>query len=65
MTKIYTKYITLLIVCTIASLTVVAQPDSSGSVWEEINDVPIDGAIALLAAAGAGIGLKKLYKAKK
>ncbi len=46
-----------------------AQPNStspsSAAVFEEINDVPIDGAIALLGLAGAGFGIRALYRQKR
>lgn len=38
---------------------------NSGDIFEDIDDVPIDGAIALLTAAGIGLGVKKLYNRKK
>lgn len=38
---------------------------NSGDIFEETNDVPIDGAIALLAATGVGIGIRRLYNTKK
>jgi hypothetical protein len=31
----------------------------------EINDLPIDGGVSLLVAAGVGYGVKKLYNRKK
>lgn len=50
-------------------LTAVAfsQPPNQGdpNIFEEIEDVPIDGAIMLLTAAGAGLGFTKLYNRKK
>jgi hypothetical protein len=44
-----------------------AQPNSpsSSGIFEEIDDVPINGAIALLTSAGIGLGIKKLYSRKK
>jgi hypothetical protein len=38
---------------------------NSGDIFEEISDVPIDGAIAILTVAGIGLGVKKLYNRKK
>ena len=35
---------------------------NSGDIFEEVDDVPIDGAIALLTIAGAGLGIKKLFR---
>jgi hypothetical protein len=31
----------------------------------EVNDLPIDGGVSLLVAAGVGYGVKKLYNRKK
>ncbi|MFN3446570.1 MAG: hypothetical protein ACK44D_12580 [Bacteroidia bacterium] len=47
-----------------------AQPSSptspsSATLFEEIDDVPINGAIALLTSAGIGLGIRKLYGRKK
>lgn len=43
-----------------------AQPPNQGDpgIFEEIDDVPVDGAIMMLATAGIGIGIRKLYKKK-
>lgn len=41
-----------------------AAPNSSG-IFEEVGDVPINGAIAALAFFGIGFGAKKLYARKK
>lgn len=38
---------------------------NSGDIFEETNDVPIDSAILLLTAAGAGLGIKRLYARRK
>lgn len=43
-----------------------AQPDSTNpTIFETVNDAPIDGALALLTLTGLGIGVKKLYQRKK
>ncbi len=39
-----------------------AQPGSTGGFDDEPEDVPLDGGIILLAAAGATYGFKKLKK---
>lgn len=59
----------LIVLLTIASVAM-AQPSSptspsSASLFEEIDDVPINGAIALLTSAGIGLGIRKLYARKK
>lgn len=43
-----------------------AQPSASDpSIFDPVEDVPIDGAIALLTLSGIGLGVKKLYQNKK
>lgn len=37
---------------------------NSGDIFEEVQDVPIDGAIALLTLTGLGVGIRKLYRKK-
>lgn len=59
----------LFVLLTITSI-VMAQPSSptspsSATLFEEIDDVPINGAIALLTSAGIGLGIRKLYARKK
>jgi hypothetical protein len=56
----------LFVFVSIASI-VIAQPNApaSSTIFEEIDDVPINGAIALLTTAGIGLGIKKLYGRKK
>ncbi len=56
----------LFVFVSIASI-VMAQPNApaSSTIFEEIDDVPINGAIALLTTAGIGLGIKKLYGRKK
>ena len=44
------------------SLTLYAQPGSTGGWDDEPQDVPVDGGITLLALAGAVYGLKKLKR---
>jgi hypothetical protein len=48
----------LIVIC--SPLCVLAQPDPGGDV-----DLPIDGGLSLLLAAGIGYGAKKAYDAKK
>ncbi|MES2691367.1 MAG: hypothetical protein V4658_13240 [Bacteroidota bacterium] len=57
----------LFIVFTLVGMAAYSQPPNQGdpSIFEEIDDVPIDGAIALLTIAGTGLGIKKLYHRKK
>jgi hypothetical protein len=67
--KIFKLLSILFVFVAIASI-VMAQPSapaspSSSTLFEEIDDVPINGAIALLTSAGIGLGIKKLYGRKK
>lgn len=59
--------VVLFIVFTLVSMVAFSQPPNQGdpSIFEEIEDVPIDGAIALLTIAGTSLGIKKLYQRKK
>ena len=50
----------LLLLCLCISSIAMAQPDPGGDV-----DVPIDGGLTLLIAAGAGYSVKQLRKKKK
>ena len=64
--KIFKLLSIVFVFISIASI-VMAQPNapSSSTIFEEIDDVPINGAIALLTSAGIGLGIKKLYSRKK
>jgi hypothetical protein len=63
MKKVQSKVLTLFCVC------LMALPVSSfASGWgnnDNCNDVPLDGGISLLAAAGVGYGVKKVAERKK
>lgn len=63
----YTKLTPVFIFLIFAASTAMGQSitPNSGTIFEETNDVPIDGAILLLTAAGAGLGIKRLYARKK
>ncbi len=57
------KYIMVLAIATAISFAAQAQPGSGGGGFDdEPQDVPVDGGIVLLAAAGAAYGYKKLKK---
>ena len=57
------KIIAILAILVSVTLTVNAQPGSTGGGFDdEPQDVPVDGGIILLAAAGAAYGYKKLKK---
>jgi hypothetical protein len=49
----------------ITSIISAQPPDTSGGLFETVDDVPVDSAIAALMALGAGFGVSKLYKKKK
>ena len=50
----------------VAASVCFAQPSATDpTIFDPVNDVPIDGAIALLSIAGLGLGVKKLYQNKK
>ena len=58
-----TKIIMAVAIVVAVSFTANAQPGSgSGGFDDEPQDVPVDGGIVLLAAAGAAYGYKKLKK---
>jgi hypothetical protein len=57
----YTKIFTLLMVMLVFALPVLAQ-DGFGDPGD---DVPVDGGLTLLAAAGIGYGAKKLREKRK
>ena len=57
--------IALAFVC--SSLNAIAQgvaPNSSDA-FDQVLDVPVDGGLYMLIAAGVGYGVKKLYNKKK
>ncbi len=60
------NFIKILLIIAVLIQVVWAQtgPPSSAETFEEINDVPIDGAIALLSMLGIGYGIKTIYKSK-
>ena len=57
MKKTYIKALHLLVVIVMFALPLLAQKSNP--------NVPIDGGLSLLLAAGAGYGIKKIYKKKK
>jgi hypothetical protein len=61
------KLVPLLFVLITIAFSAMAQPNTpnTSTIFEEIDDVPINGAIALLTSAGIGLGIKKLYSRKK
>ncbi len=66
----FLKLLSIVFVFLSVASIVMAQPSSptspsSATLFEEIDDVPINGAIALLTSAGIGLGIRKLYGRKK
>lgn len=61
MKKIFTIQILLVIAIIFAPSILHAQPTFT----DDVNDVPIDGGLSLLVAAGVGYGAKKLKSRKK
>lgn len=62
MKKLVNQYKLLLIICIIMLPAIsIAQPDFD----PETVDVPFDGGVSLLVAAGIGYGMKKIYDKKK
>jgi hypothetical protein len=57
------KIIAIAAILVSINLTANAQPGSTGGFDDEPQDVPVDGGIILLAAAGAAYGFKKIKKA--
>lgn len=57
MKKTFIKALPILVVIVMFALPLLAQKSNP--------NVPIDGGLSLLLAAGAGYGIKKIYKKKK
>lgn len=59
-------FIKIIVIALVLIQVVWAQtgPPNSSETFEEINDVPIDGAIALLSMLGIGYGIKTIYNSK-
>lgn len=56
------KFIYILCLFMIASLPVLAQAEELGVEGPTLGDVPIDGGLSLLLAAGAALGGRRLYR---
>jgi hypothetical protein len=58
-----TKFIRILCILLIASLPVLAQDEELGTEsGPSMGDVPVDGGLSLLLAAGAAFGGRRLYR---
>ena len=65
MSKLFKIIPLIILFVAIASVAMAQLPPNDSTIFEEINDVPINGAIALLTSAGIGLGIKKLYSRRK
>ncbi len=61
MKKVQNKAMTLLFVCLLSAPAAFAWGNNN----DNCNDVPLDGGISLLAAAGVGYGMKKVAEKRK
>lgn len=59
------KFIYILCILMIASLPVLAQEEELGVEAPTPGDVPVDGGLSLLLAAGAAYGGRRLYRREK
>jgi hypothetical protein len=59
------KISTILTICFIAALVLPSLAHAQPVFDDDVNDVPIDGGLSLLVAAGVGYGAKKLKNRKK
>ncbi len=59
--KISTIQLLLVAICFLVPCLLHAQPGFG----DDVDDVPIDGGLSLLIAAGAGYGLKRLKKVRR
>lgn len=56
--------LTLFLVATVSAFAQDLPPGDTG-LFEEVQDVPVDGGLGFLLAAGIGYGIKKLYSKKQ
>ena len=59
------KLSTIIAICFIAALILPSLVHAQPVFDDDVNDVPIDGGLSLLVAAGVGYGAKKLKNRKK
>ena len=60
--NISTIQLVTLVACILVPCLIHAQPPDFGG--DDVNDLPIDGGLSLLVAAGVGYGAKKLKERK-
>jgi hypothetical protein len=56
---------TIVTLCFIAALIIPSLTHAQPVFDDDVNDVPVDGGLSLLVAAGVGYGAKKLKNRKK
>jgi hypothetical protein len=56
---------TIVTLCFIAALIIPSLTHAQPMFDDDVNDVPVDGGLSLLVAAGVGYGAKKLKNRKK
>ncbi len=56
---------TITILCFIAALIIPSLTHAQPMFDDDVNDVPVDGGLSLLVAAGVGYGAKKLRDKRK
>ena len=57
------KFIRILCILLISSMPVLAQEEELGTEnGPAMGDVPVDGGLSLLLAAGAAVGVRRLYR---
>jgi len=59
------KLSTIIAICVIAALILPSLVHAQPVFDDDVNDVPIDGGLSLLIAAGVGYGAKKMRDKKK
>jgi hypothetical protein len=59
------KISTIVTICFIAALVIPSLVHAQPVFDDDVNDVPIDGGLSLLIAAGVGYGAKKMRDKKK
>ncbi|MFY7899556.1 MAG: PID-CTERM protein-sorting domain-containing protein [Chitinophagaceae bacterium] len=59
------KIKTIVTLCFIVALIIPSLTHAQPAFDDDVNDVPVDGGLSLLIAAGVGYGVQKLKKKKK
>jgi hypothetical protein len=61
------KHLITLLLFLVAAMSAFAQdlPPGESGLFEEVQDIPVDGGLGFLLVAGIGYGIKKLYSKKQ